>query len=462
MFINPTGLIGPQAPHSQRLLDSLNTNGFALDLSSTGTGKTFCAAAIARAMARPVVLIAPKTVLSTWTKILARFGVKPAVCVNYELIGRGSTVHMKFKRQPDPERSHDVDARVMLPDFRFPSNSLIILDEGHRCKGNDTTNSQMLINLAQKKYKVLVASATAACSPMDLKALGYLLELHSLFDFSDFCRLHGAQLLGRFGAMTWDKENTASRNGMLALHNYLFNVRKCASRMTRAEFGDLFPESHICADAFDIGTNTPKIQKVYDDMEYELSQLEERCENYSQHVFAILIKTRRQVELLKVPTFVEMISDLHDEGKSVVLFANFTDTITAITERLSRAVKYSKHIVHVVGGQKDSDRETAIADFQRDHKRICLANIAAGGVAISLHDLHGNHPRVSIISPHWGANLMSQATGRVWRAEGKSKSFQRIVYAAQCIEEQICERVRLKLNNLAALNDGDLAEIQKW
>ena len=462
MTFNSNGLIGPQPEHARRLVNSLHTNGFALDLSDTGTGKTFSAGAVARAMALPVVLIAPKTVLKTWVGILAKFGVEPAVVVNYELLARGHTPHMKFKRQQDPERPHNPTARELLPDFRLPANCLVILDEGHRCKGNGTTNSQMLINLVQKKYKVLVASATAACSPLDLRALGYMLQLHSLFDFTDFCRLHGAQFVGRYGGLSWDKDDPAARKGMLALHNYIFNTRKCASRMTREEFGDLFPESHVMADAFNMGSNESKIQKVYSDMDYELAQLEERCEGYSSHVFAILMAARRKAELLKVPTFVGMIEDLFDEGKSVVLFANFTDTIQAITDRLSRNKKYADHIVHIVGGQKDKDREKAIVDFQSDRKRICLANIAAGGVAISLHDLSGNHPRASIISPTWSAVAMSQALGRVWRQGGLSKSLQKIVYAAGCIEETICQRVQLKLENLETLNDGDLAEFARW
>ena len=462
MTFNSNGLIGPQPEHARRLVNSLYANGFALDLSDTGTGKTFSAGAVARGMGLPVVLIAPKTVLRTWVGILAKFGVEPKVVINYERLGRGNTKLMKFKKQQDPERPHNPNARELLPDFRLPANCLVILDEGHRCKGNSTTNSQMLVNLVQKKYKVLVASATAACSPLDLKALGYLLQLHSLFDFTDFCRLHGAQWVGKWGALSWDKDDPVAKKGMLALHNYIFNVRKCASRMTREEFGDLFPESHIMADAVDLGSNEAKIQKVYLDMDYELSQLEERCEGYSEHVFAILMAARRKAELLKVPTFVSMIEDLFDEGKSVVLFANFTDTIQAITERLSRNKKYKDQIVFIVGGQKDKDREKAIMDFQSDRKRICLANISAGGVAISLHDLSGNHPRASIISPTWSAVSMSQALGRVWRQGGKSKSLQKIIFAAGCIEEQICQRVQLKLDHMEMLNDGDLAEFSRW
>ena len=61
MTINTTGLLAPQVPHVKRLVDSLYTNGFALDMSETGTGKSYAAAAVARELGcdstRPLVLV---------------------------------------------------------------------------------------------------------------------------------------------------------------------------------------------------------------------------------------------------------------------------------------------------------------------------------------------------------------------------------------------------------------------
>jgi hypothetical protein len=48
--------------------------------------------------------------------------------------------------------------------------------------------------------------------------------------------------------------------------------------------------------------------------------------------------------------------------------------------------------------------------------------------------------------------------GRIHRANAKSKSIQRIVFAAGTVEEQACEAVRAKLSNMALLNDGDLSD----
>jgi superfamily II DNA or RNA helicase len=270
--------------------------------------------------------------------------------------------------------------------------------------------------------------------------------------------MHGAELLARYGAMTF---NLASKDGhaaMLKLNNYLFNEKNCAARMTVEDFGKVFPESHIVAEAYDLGSNEAKIQAVYDDMEAELAKLEEKAENYSEHIFAVMMEARRKAELCKVPLFVDMVEDLFDEGKSVVLFLNFTDSVDAVVKRLEKMPKFKDTIGYIVGGQNDKKRVQDIEDFQADKKRVMVVNIAAGGTGVSLHDLNGKFPRASLISPNWSAYNMRQALGRVWRLEGKTKSYQRIVYAAKCIEENICHRVQHKLNCLDTLNDGDLAE----
>jgi hypothetical protein len=458
MTINTTGLLGPQIPHVKRLIDSLYSNGFALDMSETGTGKSYSAAAVAREMNRPVVLISPKTVLPQWKKIFKLFGINPIEAINYEKIGRGNTKWMKWKKLPDPLVPWKEDVKTEMPEFSFPRNALIVLDEGHKCKGNHTTNSWMMIALSLQGYKVLVASATLATTPVEMKAVGYLSGLHKLYNFNDFLRMHGAEWVGRWGAMTWDASSDAARKTMMLLNQYFFETRKCASRLTVDDFGALFPESHIVAEAYDLGANTSKVQAVYDEMEAELAKLDERAEGYSEHIFAIMMEARRKSELCKVPLFVDMMEDLYDEGKSVALFVNFQDTIDAIVKRLEKMSKFKDQIGYIVGGQNANVRQRDIDDFNADKKRIMVINIKAGGVGISLHDLNGKHARASIISPNFSAFELVQALGRVWRQGGLTKSYQNIVFAAGTIEEQACHRVQFRINNLSTLNDADLRD----
>ncbi len=453
MTLNTAGLLAPQFEHTKRLIDSIYLNGYAFDLSETGTGKSYVAAAVARAMNKPLVIICPKTIIPQWRKIAALFGLNPLI-INYEKIGRGNTEYMRWEHLPDPMHPWDVTIRKELPSFKFPKNSFIILDEGHRCKGQETTNSWMMVSLALQGYRVLMSSATAATSPLEMKALGFLCGMHRLYNFTEWCLMHGGQWMGNYGAITWDMDSRDAYAAMLGLNQYMFDRRKCASRMTVEDFGNLFPESHVVAEAYSMGSNEPKMQAVYENMESEIARLNERAEGYRNHVFAVLMKARRESELLKVPLFVEMIEDLFDENKSVVIFLNFTETIEAVANRLAK--KYRPHIGYIVGGQSENARQNDIDNFNSDKKRIMITQISAGGVGVSLHDLNGKFSRASIVSPNFSAFQLVQALGRIWRTGGLTKVYQRIVYAANTIEERACRRVQFKINSLATLNDADM------
>jgi superfamily II DNA or RNA helicase len=148
MQIDTTGLLEPQFKHVQTLVDSLYLNGVAVDMSETGTGKTYAAAAVIREMNRPFVVISPKSVLHQWEKILGSFKLKANVLINYEKLSRGNTKYMKWRKgMPDPVRPFQENATTELPIFNFDPNTLIVLDEGHKCKGNNTSNSWMMVRL---------------------------------------------------------------------------------------------------------------------------------------------------------------------------------------------------------------------------------------------------------------------------------------------------------------------------
>jgi hypothetical protein len=440
-------LLPPQREHAVNLLNSLYINGVACDQSETGTGKTYVAAWLAKNLNSPVVIVCPKVVIPSWTKVLSYFGIKAHCLINYEKLIRGNTEHLSFKDGKDTGPSDYT--------INFPKNSLVILDEVHKCKSATSKNSDFLIKLKMDGYKTLLLSATAATNPLEMKAFGFATTLHNLVSYRHFITSSGAYA-GRYGGFQIDLQSQKTIEAMSNIHNTLFNLYKVSSRMTRKMFDKIFPDNHVMAECFNMGTNTDKINRVYEQMEAEMAALEESSINYSQHHFAIMTKARRMAELLKVPTMVEMIEDWYDEGISPVVFVNFTDTVEAIEKQLAKNRKFDGKIARIVGGQSDKVRQKDIEDFQSDTKRIMIANLAAGNAGVSLHDLIGNHPRGSIISPSYSAINLLQALGRIHRAEGKTTCIQKVMFADGTIEVEACKRVQCKLNNLECLNDGDL------
>jgi hypothetical protein len=346
--------------------------------------------------------------------------------------------------------------RYQLVRSKFPTGALIIVDESHKCKGTTSLNAGLLMDLKRQGYKMLLLSATQATNPTEMRAFGYATNLHNLFGWKNWCLENGATEVGRWGAISFDPEDVKCLEKMVGCHSNLFDIQQICSRLTRESMGSLFPENHVCAEAYDLGENNPKIQAVYDEMEAEIAALEEGTEGYSQHIFAEIIKARRRAEMLKVPLFAEMIEDLYDEGKSVVVFLNFTESIVALKERLLKIKKFKNKIGEVYGEISFKQRWKDIDEFNADKKRVLICNLRAGGASLSFHDLNGKYPRASLISPSFSAVDMMQALGRIHRQGGLTKCYQRILFAAGCIEEDACRKVQTRLNNLSCLNDGDL------
>ena len=454
MNLNFDGLLEPQKVHSLKLLNSLHVNGFAFDASPTGTGKTYCASWIAKNYGSTVVVLCPKSVQKNWFDTLKSFGIDNPIVMTFERLVRGNTDHYTYDMSAYRNRKNWWKSEGIT--VNFPSNSLVIMDEVHKCKGQKSLSGECLVAIKNAGHKLLMLSASAATNVTEMKAFGYATLLHSGYGFYDFCKDNGVAF-NRFGLGTWDANLQKCKEGMVRIHNTLFNSLGCANRMNRKDFGDIFPDNQVIADGFDLGSNTAKLQAVYNEMEYELMNLDESSMEYSEHHFAIIMKARRQSELLKVPAMVSWIEDMYDEGVSPVVFINFRETLEAIEKRLDSA-KYSGKIAKIIGGQTQKQRDDEIKSFQSDTKRICLVMVAAGSASVSLHDLNGNYPRHTLINPSYSAINTLQALGRCHRANGKTPVIQRFFFASGVeIEDKMRKRVSLRLTNLDSLNDGDLS-----
>ena len=458
-------LLPPQIPHVKKLVDSLNTNGFAKDFSQMGTGKTYSACATLKEVNAPFLIICPKAVIVPWQRVCESFNITPIAIINYEKIIRGGTKYYEYANVHIGKFGVINGKRVPVTSEvgRFknlPENAVIVFDEVHKCKAMESSSSRLLIAAKDQNFKRLKLSGSAATSTLEMLALGYSSGLHNHVLSNDFkrkfCVDHGCEWTGMHGQMTFDPESDKGRKAMRTINDTFFNIQKSASRLTVEQMGTYFPETQVLPLALDMGANGKKIDSVYNQMQREIGLLDERTKNYSSHVFAILMKARRHAEILKVPTFVNEIETAIAEGNSVAAFFNFTETIDAIVERLDKNKSTHGKIARVVGGQSTSERQREIDDFQSDKKTIILCNMKAGSTGISLHDMNGNRARVALVSPGFSAIELIQALSRVHRQGGKTKSRQRVVFCAGTIEESACSRLQYRIDNLAALNDGDL------
>lgn len=428
---NRFGLLPYQVPPAGALCASLVKLGSALDASDTGTGKSYVAVAVAREMALQPAIICPKSVIPAWQRVCTHFGITPLFVVNWEML---RSKKFPYGHYIEKERRYEwkVD----------PSRVLLVFDEAHKAKGEYTYNARAVI--AAKGIFTVLLSATIAHSPNEMRALGYLLGLHSLEDFNLWRAARDCYQTETKVGLNWKCIDPVEQ--MKKLSADLFPAR--GARVRIADLPD-FPESQVTAEAYPID-DTNRQNKAYQALLKEVEKLQGKKGAQAQ-LMVLNLRYRQLAENLKINLLYDMTLDHLENGLSVVVFTNFIDTMRALEIKLKIATT-----IH--GQQTGAERQAAIDAFQADRRRVILVQIQAGGVGVSLHDLHGNHPRVTLIPPTYRAVELKQALGRVQRAGGKTKSIQRLIYAQGTIEEKVCQSVAGKLAAMSALNDGDLME----
>jgi len=433
-----------QLPHIKRLAVAVDAFDGGLDSSDTGTGKTPVACAVAKVLGRWLFVVCPKNVMRPWKRMAKRFGV-PIRVINYEMLRTGNTEYAIWQ-----ERESANGKTYMTFDYsnKFnPDRVLFVFDECHRMKDYTTLNCQMGVAAQQAGFKVLGLSATAADNPLHMKFVGLLTGLidHPTH-FHGWLKSQGV-LKGRFGL-----EFVGGRDVMSRLHKRIFPAR--GSRMRIADLGERFPQTQIVSEAYDMGAQTSAaIARIYEQMHEAIAELEAKQRrdverNTQANILVQILRARQKVELLKVPTFVQMAADGLAEGNAVIVVLNYQQSVLEVSKSLRTTNT-------ITGEDKLETRQRLIDRFNADDEDTVVLNIKAGGLGIDLHGTTRGKPRLVIISPTYSGIDLKQALGRAHRAGG-AHSVQKIVWAADTIEERVCEKVRERLHRVSIFNDDNL------
>jgi superfamily II DNA or RNA helicase len=247
--------------------------------------------------------------------------------------------------------------------------------------------------------------------------------------------------------MRWEFDKTAARTKHLQhLHDAIapFSVR------LRCDDIEGFPESEIVPTLVDLlARDTEEIQRLYREMRDVVRNLDAVTAEVE------LLRRRQRAEFLKVGIFADMVEAGIDEGKSVVTFLCFRDTLFALKALLQERGITS---VDIRGDQPVGQRDAGLKQFQDNQVFSLIAMVQCGGVSLNMHDLRGR-PRLSLISPDWNAIYVKQCLGRIHRAGALSKAVQRLVFAANTVEVDVYRSVLRKMGNTKVINDGDVADV---
>ncbi|MEL4165653.1 DEAD/DEAH box helicase [Pseudomonas sp. ZS001] len=150
----------------------------------------------------------------------------------------------------------------------------------------------------------------------------------------------------------------------------------------------------------------------------------------------------------KLDSLMEMLEELFEEGRRVLLFSQFTSMLALIESELKkRGIDYA-----ILTGQT-RDRRTPVKEFQSGKRQIFLISLKAGGVGLNLTEAD----TVIHYDPWWNPATENQATDRAYRIGQEKPVFVYKLIARGTVEEKIQLLQKEKSDLAAGVLDGRVA-----
>lgn len=409
-------LLPNQVDHTKKLISSIQKHNAGLDISQTGSGKTFSAVAVAKILQKKMVVITTVSNSEKWRLVAQRAKV-PCHATTYEKI--------RSKKN-----------KIVKQDGKFVWNLdnqkyLIVYDEAHKTVNQNTINQKIMVAGILQKIPMLILSATMADNPFEFRALGLALGIYSnTQDYNNWLRQHKANPENQ-ETKKWSIPKEEKKQEIKKIRNFLFSTGRVSeipiSYQTKNNIVPVLVEAH-----------PPEFLRP------RILELQQEIANHTDE-FTSTIKKRQLAELLKIAFIARQAIKDYKQRKSVIIFLNFLESINILSQVLK-----TKSII--IGEMNKKERTIIMRAFQSGQNRILLCSDAAIE-GIDLDDQKGDRPRETYISPRWSGKKLKQTLGRAVRTTTKSNTTQNIIFLKDTIEEKVYSRMTERAELLSTLSE---------
>ena len=352
-----------------------------------GLGKTLISILVGESIKMPKLVICPESLRLNWVKEIKQAKADSDVQVLYSNeaphFGKDWTI-IGYKT-----------VQKFLPNLQ--TFKCIFVDECQNCKsvnnwGKPTSKrAAAVIDLAKStEYLYLLSGTPLPSHNKDLFNILKMLKCEK-YDFnSQWAFKHFADKFCDPKETPFGKDYSGSSNSA-ELHELL------QSLMVRRLRKDVLPNLKKQRQFIPV---EPAFKKDYKDIEKRLY-----TQGNGDTYMALAMTGRQLLSQYKFDAAVELADNLLNSDESVVIVTNFVETADRLKEY------YGDQACEIRGGMTDKQKEKAKNQFQNKEKTVCILNMAAGGVGITLTAAHA----MVVVDYAWIPADMTQVEDRICR-----------------------------------------------
>jgi len=325
-----------------------------------GVGKSLISILVGESIDTPKLVICPESLRLNWRKEILQANDKADVQILYsneeyhsskEWTITGYKTASKFVEQ--------------LKEF-----NCIFVDEAHNCKavnnwgGASSQRAKNIIELAENaEYCYLLTGTPLPSRNKDLYNILKMLKCSAIdftnkWAFKNYADKFCDPVVTNFGVDYSGSSNTDE------LHSLLQKV------MIRRLKKDVLPNLKKQRLFIPI---EPKLSAAYKDIEKRVYYPKD-----GDTYMGLAMTGRKLLGEFKIDAAIELADSMLNADRSVVIVTNFIETATKLKHH------YGDKAVEIRGGMTDKKKQEAIDNFQSKKAPICILNMQAGGVGVTL------------------------------------------------------------------------------
>jgi SNF2 family DNA or RNA helicase len=384
---------------------------------------------------KPSLIVVPTSLLANWKNEIKRFTPDLSLLTIYG--NERDVLYSKIQNNDIILITYTLVVRD-IEKLKKTEFLYIILDEAQKIK-NPKTKITMGIKSLKGDYKLALTG-----TPIE----NHLGELWSIFSFLMPGFLGTQKFFKDFYQNPIEKERNFEREELLKKRLKPFILRRTKEKVIK----ELPPKTEIIK----LTQFGEKQMKLYEairvTMEKRVKEAIEKKGLNSSHITILdaLLKLRQVCcdpsllkvkeaknvkESAKLELFLELVDDLLEEGRKILVFSQFTSMLKIIEDKIiKKNIKYSK----LIGSTKD--REQVINQFRDGETDIFLISLKAGGVGLNLVEAD----TIIHYDPWWNPAVENQATDRVYRIGQDKPVFVYKLIVENSIEQKILELQKKK------------------